>query len=51
MLFFIFFLMWSFIGAVIGLVLKLVFRILPIKMILFLCIIGYGLHMAGIYLL
>lgn len=51
MLLFLFFLLWSFIGTIIGFILRLVFRILPIKTIIVLCLIGYCLHMAGIYLL
>lgn len=51
MLFFLFFLLWSIIGTIIGFILRLVFRILPIKTIVVLCLVGYCLHMAGIYLL
>lgn len=48
---FLFFLLWSFIGSIIGLILRLVFRILLIKTIIMVCLVGYCLHMAGIYLL
>ena len=49
MLLFIFFLIWSLIGAIIGLVLKFIFHILPIKTIMAICLIGYGLHMLELY--
>lgn len=51
MFFFIFFLVWSLIGTILGFLLKLIFHVLPIKAILTLCLLGYGLHMLGIYLL
>lgn len=47
----IFFFLWSIIGAILGLLLKIIFRILPIKIIILSCLIGYGLHMLGIYIL
>lgn len=51
MLFLIFFALWSIIGTIVGLILKIVFRVLPIKTIIVLCLIGYGLHMLGIHIL
>lgn len=49
MLLLLFFLLWSIIGTILGFVLKIVFHILPIKTIIILCLIGYGLHMFGIH--
>lgn len=51
MIFLIFFALWSIIGTIIGLILKIVFRILPIKTIIVLCLLGYALHSLGFYLL
>lgn len=51
MLLLIFFILWSLIGAILGLILKIIFHILPIKTIIALCLIGYGLHMLGIHFL
>ena len=49
MLMLIFFFLWSLIGLILGFILKLIFHILPIKTIIALCLIGYGLHMLGIH--
>ena len=51
MLFLIFFILWSIICVILGFILKIVFRILPIKTIIVLCLIGYGIHMLEIYFL
>ena len=51
MILFLFFLLWSLIGAILGFILKLIFHILPVKTILAVCLIGYGLNLLGIHFL
>lgn len=51
MMLLLFFALWSLIGTIIGLILKIAFRILPIKTIIVLCLAGYALHSLGFYLL
>ena len=46
-MFFIFFILWSIIGLILSVILRLIFHILPVKTIIILCLIGCGLHMFG----
>ena len=48
MLFLIFFFLWSLIGLILGFILKLIFKILPIKTILIICLIGFLLNLLGV---
>ena len=48
MLILILFFLWSLIGFLAGFVLRVIFHILPVKTIIAVCLICYGLHMLGI---